>query len=104
MGDVGTVEVRREVHAEHLEVVQADAGEERDFLAVLEGDDELVAFAGDLEVLRPDAVDVVDRRPVLADLLEAVVLGIEEPDQIEVLDGVDEGERVVTTGAAAARP
>ena len=36
-------------------------------------------------------------------VFRAVTLGLEEPDRIEVTDGLKEGDEVVTTGASALR-
>jgi multidrug efflux system membrane fusion protein len=36
-------------------------------------------------------------------VFRAVSIGLEEPDRIEITDGLEEGEEVVTTGASALR-
>ena len=36
-------------------------------------------------------------------VFRAVALGLEEPDRIEITDGLKEGDEVVTTGASALR-
>jgi RND family efflux transporter MFP subunit len=55
----------------------------------------VVDIGGRRGVFVASETDTVQFRPV--------TVGIEENERIEILDGVEEGERVVTTGAAALR-
>jgi multidrug efflux pump subunit AcrA (membrane-fusion protein) len=55
----------------------------------------VVDLGGRRGVFVASETDTVQFRPV--------TVGIEENERIEILQGIDEGERVVTTGAAALR-
>jgi RND family efflux transporter MFP subunit len=55
----------------------------------------VIDFGGRRGVFLAEDGDVVSFR--------AVTVGIEAPDHIEILEGVADGDRVVTTGAAALR-